>query len=254
MASGRRALVIVVMVVVAVALEAAWLAPATLLGPPVARATGGILQLCDSEGTVWRGRATAAVGTARIPVTWRVEIWPLWRGEARFRLAPPAGGARLPRATIALTGQTVAFDDVDVTLPADAFAAALRKAAVGSLGGDINVNAATLYLAPDSSRGEVRFGWRGARLTFIGSALPLDLGDVRATLVADGRGFSGPVDNAGGDLGLRGQWTLRPAEGLHLALQLTPRRPGQTQLQRALSALGTPDGTGWRIDWKVPLR
>ena len=60
--------------------------------------------------------------------------------------------------------------------------------------------------------------------------------------------------NEGGDLALRGQWTMTASDGLALALLLTPRRADQTDLKRALAAIGTADGDGWRVDWRVPLR
>ena len=84
-------------------------------------------------------------------------------------------------------------------------------------------------------------------------ALPLDLGDVRSTLKADGDVVSGPLGNEGGDLALRGEWKL-DAAGVTLALLLTPRRADQAELKQALAAIGTADGDGWRVDWRVPLR
>jgi len=253
MAPGRRALVLLAMVAIAVAIEAAWLAPATLVGAHVARATGGVLRLSDGEGTVWRGSGNVVAGTARIPVAWHLETWPLLRGVVRLRVTSGTG-APTPRATIAASADTVSLDDVAVTFPAEVFTAALSQAAVVAVAGEVSLNATTVEWTPASSRGEARFGWHSARITFVGSALPLDLGEVRATLTADGRAFSGPVANDGGDLALRGEWAMGPNEDLRLALLLTPRHAGQPEIARALSALGTADGTGWRVDWHVPLR
>ena len=96
--------------------------------------------------------------------------------------------------------------------------------------------------------------WHGARVAFAGSAAPLDLGDVRTLATASGNALSGPVTNDGGDLALRGEWTLRAHDSVQLALHVTPRRPGLADLERALSAFGTADGSGWRIAWRGPLR
>jgi len=253
MAPGRRALVLLAMVAIAVAIEGAWLAPAALIGPHVARMTGGVLRLADAEGTVRRGQGSMVAGAARIPIAWHVEIWPLLRGVVRLQVTSGTG-AETPRATIAASAETVAFHDVDVTIPAAAFAAALGQAVVGSVAGEVNLTAAGVELTPGSSRGEARLDWHAAHITFVGNALPLDLGVVRATLTAGGDALSGSIDNAGGDLALRGEWAMRPEDGLRLALLLTPRRAGQVELAGALSAIGTADGAGWRVDWRVPLR
>ena len=253
MAPGRRALVLFAMVAIAVAIEAAWLAPAALLDPRVARTTGSVLRLAGTEGTVWQGRGNVVAGTARIPIAWRVEIWPLLQGVVRLQVTS-GNGAETPRATIAVSADTLSFHDVDVTFPAEVLAAALGQAGVGSVAGEVNVRAADAELTPGSSRGEARLGWHGARIAFVGGAPPLDLGEVRATLTADGSVFSGPIANDGGDLALRGEWTMRPKDGLRLALLLTPRHAGQAEIARALSAIGTADGAGWRVDWHVPLR
>jgi hypothetical protein len=253
MAPGRRALVLFAMVAIAVAIEAAWLAPAALLGPHVARTTGGVLRLTDAEGTVRHGHGSVVAGTARIPIAWRVEIWPLLRGVVRLQVTSGTG-AETPRATIAASADTVAFHDVDVTIPAAAFAAALGQAAVGLLAGEVNLTAAGVELTPGSSRGDARFAWHAARIAIVGNAAPLDLGEVRATLTAGGDTLSGSIDNDGGDLALRGEWAIRPDDGLRLALLLTPRRAGQAELAGALAAIGTADGTGWRVEWRVPLR
>lgn len=94
----------------------------------------------------------------------------------------------------------------------------------------------------------------GTRVTGVFGAPPLDLGEVRATLTASDDTISGTADNAGGDLALRGDWSFRVEDGLVLALLLTPRRADQTELKQALAAIGTVDGDGWRVDWRVPLR
>jgi len=38
------------------------------------------------------------------------------------------------------------------------------------------------------------------------------------------------------------------------ALLLTPARAGETELKRMLSAIGTAEGAGWRVEWRAPLR
>jgi hypothetical protein len=120
--------------------------------------------------------------------------------------------------------------------------------------GEISLKADDIEWKPDSSRGEARVIWHAARIAFAGSAVPLDLGDVRTEATANGNVFAGPLRNEGGDFALRGEWTMRAHDSVQLALHLTPRRAGPSDLERTLSAIGTVDGNGWRIDWRGPLR
>ena len=73
-------------------------------------------------------------------------------------------------------------------------------------------------------------------------------------VTADGSVLSGPVGNEGGDVALRGEWAMRARDSVGLGLHVTPRRPGLRELERTLSAIGTPEGNGWRIDWRGTLR
>ena len=83
---------------------------------------------------------------------------------------------------------------------------------------------------------------------------PLDLGEVQSTVTARSDGIAGPVTNEGGDVALRGEWSIREGAGLVLALRITPRRAGETELARALAAIATPDGGGYRVEWRMPSR
>jgi len=253
MASGRRAAVIFAMLALAVAIAVASLAPAALLDPRIAVATGHMVRLAEADGTVWNGRGSLVAGTTRIPIAWRVECWPLLRGVLRVQLVSGTG-APTPRATIAVGTDTLALLDVDVTLPAAVFDGTLSPFAVVSVAGEISVKADDIEWKPDSSRGEARVIWHAARIAFAGSAAPLDLGDVRTEATANGSVLSGPLRNEGGDLALRGEWTMRAHDSVQLALHVTPRHSGPSDLARMLSAIGTADGNGWRIDWRGPLR
>jgi len=248
----RRAVALVAAVALAVLVAAAWLAPAALLDSRVARATGDVVRLAAAEGTVWRGRGTIVAATARIPIAWDVDILPLLRGIVRVQVRS-GHGAPTPRATIALHGNAIALHDVDVTLPAAAVAAVLGYAAA-SVTGEVGASADDVELAPGSYRGEARLFWRGARIVGLGDAGPLDLGEVRSMAKAAGDAISGPLANERGNLALHGQWTMTARDGLALALLLTPAPVDQPELKRMLSAIGTAEGAGWRVDWRVPLR
>ena len=249
----RRAAVLFAMLAFAVAIAAAWLAPAALLDTRIAGATGGTVRLAETAGTVWNGRGSLVAMATRVPIAWRIDCWPLLRGVLRVRLMPGTG-ATTPRATIEADFDTLAFHDVDVTLPVQVFGATLAPYGVESVAGEIRLVADAIEWTPGAGRGEARVLWHAARVAFAGSATPLDLGDVRTLLTANGNALSGPVTNEGGDLALRGEWALRAHDSVQLALHVAPRRPGLADLERTLSAIGTADGNGWRIAWHGPLR
>ena len=251
MAPRRRAVVLVAAVALAAIVAAAWLAPATLLDSRVARASGDAVRLAAAEGTLWRGRGTVVAAAARITIAWDVDFGALLQGTVRVEVRSGIG-ASTPRATIALHGDAIALHDVDVTLPAAIVAAFSGYAA--SVAGEVGAIADDFELAPGSYRGEARLVWRGARIDGIGTVGTLDLGEVRSTVKADGNAISGPLANEGGDLALRGRWTMNAEDGVGLALLLTPARADQTELKRMLSAVGTAEGGGWRVDWRAPLR
>ena len=253
MVPGRRAVVLFAMLALAVAIAAAWLAPAVLFDTRIAGATGGMVRLADTDGTVWNGRGNLVVKATRIPIAWRVECWPLLRGVLRVRLASGTGAAT-PHATIEVGADTLALHDVDVTLPAQVFGATLSPFGAEAVAGEISLNADDFEWKPGAGRGEVRILWRAARIAFAGSAAALDLGNVRTLATANGNALSGPVTNDGGDLALRGEWALHAHDSVQLVLHVAPRGPGLADLERTLSAIGTADGSGWRIAWRGPLQ
>jgi hypothetical protein len=250
----RRSLAIAAAVAAVAVIEGIACAPATLLDARLARLTGGVARLADADGTAWRGHGVLAAGSATMPVAWRVAAWPLVRGELHARLAPDAAtGIRSPRADVVISGERVSLRDVELTLPAALPAALGGRMAGWVVAGDLAASAAALDWAPPASRGTAQLVWRSARLVAPGAAAPLDLGDVRVELTADGDRLSGPVANSGGDLDLRGELSLRAADGLRLSLAITPRRP-DAQLVQALAAIGTAEGGAWRVEWRAPLR
>jgi len=253
MAPGRHAVVVIATLAIAVAIAAAWLAPAALLDPHLARATGGALRLADAEGTVRQGRGTVIAGTSRIPITWQVGWRHLLRGAVQVQVKSGTGAAT-PRATITVSADTLDLHDVDVTLPADVIAATLDRTDIGFVDGAINLTADDIELTPESSRGEARLVWRTARIGMAGGVPPMDLGEVRTVLTANGNLISGPLGNEGGDIALRGDWTVQGRKSTRLALHVTPRRSGPSDLERMLSTIGTADGSGWRIEWRGTLQ
>ncbi len=255
MVPGRRAVVLFAMLALAVAIAAAWLAPAALLDTRIAA--------CDRRHGAARGHCTARYGTG-------AGAWSPGRRAFRSPGESTAGpccagccasgwrrgtGAATPRATIAVGTDTLAFHDVDVTLPAQVFGATLSPFGVESVAGEISLKADDIEWTPDAGRGEARVVWRAARVAFAGSAAPLDLGDVRTLVTADGNALSGPVTNE------RRRPRASRRVGVARARQraacvargAAPSRSRRTSSERCPRS-GLPDGNGWRIEWRGPLR
>jgi len=254
-----RPLLIFVALAAAVVLFVVRLIPPTVIDQRLATLTKGAVHLIDTEGTVWDARGVLAAGTARIPLAWRIDPSALVRREIRMHFIRGDGSSSTaPKGEVAIRANAVELSDVDATIPAG-FIGAFIGAGSGSnaaslIGGDIRLDTALLEWAPPASRGDVRLMWRGAWLTAPGSVEPVALGDIAATFSAAGDRISGPVSNTGGDLGVGGTIALTAGGGLQLSLLLTPRRADDRQLARALSMIGAPEGTGWRVEWRLPLR
>jgi len=250
-----RSLLIFAALAATVALFAVKLAPASLADARLAAMTKGSVHLTDAEGTLWDARGIITAGATRIPVAWRIDPWPLLRRELHLHLVRGEGISALsPKGDIAIGRDSVELRDVEATLPAGFFSAAAGSAAASRAGGDVEINASRLEWAPPANRGEVRLRWRGASVMVPGHAQPIELGEITTALSAHGDRLSGPVSNAGGDLGVRGTATLSAGNGVQLSLVLTPRRADDRDLARALSMLGVPDADGWRVEWRWPLR
>ena len=250
----QRPLLLLAALAAAVALFAVRLAPATVVDARVASMTKGTVRVADAAGTIWDAHGILTAGSARIPIAWRIDGWPLLRRELHVHLVRNGGAAGSPAADIAIRRDSVEFRNVEATIPTAVFVAAVGSGATWLVGGDVEINAVQVEWAPPSNRGDARIRWRAAQLTAPGGPDALDLGDITIALSGAGERMSGPVSNAGGDLAVRGDLALAATSGIQLSLVLTPRRADSRELARALSTLGRPEGDGWRIEWRSPLR
>jgi hypothetical protein len=250
----RRTLLIVAALLAAVVLFAVQLAPATLADARISAASNGAAHLIDVEGTLWSGRATLAAGATRTPIAWRIDRWPLLRGELHLHLLRGDGASTaMPKGDIAIGRNSVELRDVDAMVPA-ALVAVIAGSDAALAGGDVSLATAVVEWAPPANRGDARVRWLGASVTVPGSAESTALGDITATLSARGDSLAGPVSNAGGDLAVQGTVTLIARSGAQLSLVLTPRNADDRKLVQALSLIGIPEGSGWRVEWRLPSR
>jgi hypothetical protein len=249
------AIAAVALVLIAVAITA--LAPASLVAPYVERATHGRLAATGVEGTLWRGHGVLGAGDARMPIAWTLDAAPLVTGEMHLRITPIDGVGESPRADITAAQRRITARDVRVSVPARLLQGALTPRTpwrgVWTADGQVAATTPSLEWTPASYDGSLQVDWRHARLTVV-DVLSVDLGDATAALTARGERLEGPVTNVGGDLEVRGDVAVDTRGAASISLLLTPRRPDDAELARALAAIGTPEGTGWRIGWQTRPR
>jgi hypothetical protein len=80
-----RTAIAVAIAVVAFAAALLLEAPASLLDARLASISDGRVRIAHAAGTLWRGSGdlVLAAGGPQRPVAWRIEAWPLLRGELR---------------------------------------------------------------------------------------------------------------------------------------------------------------------------
>jgi len=233
------------------------LAPASLLAARVERATGGTLAAGQVEGTVWRGRGVLAAGGTQLPIAWTLDPEPLLHGELRAHIGPFDGVGRVPRADVLAERDRLSLRDVDLTLPLPLAIEALVGRLAHGVGlvaeGDLTIRSAQLDWVPATVNGDLEIVWRAARFS-LPTYAPIDLGEVTATLVANGERLAGPVRNSSGVMDIGGEITVHPDRSAAISLLLTPRRTDDATLARALATVGTAEGGGWRVNWQTPPR
>jgi len=249
----RRAILIFI-AAVAVAAVVIAVAPASLAGVAVARATNEVLTLAATDGTLWRGRGTLVAGsTLRVPVAWSIDPWPLLRGELHVQLFPSSAAGRSPRAEISARRDALALRGVDVTLPADLVESLAPRSGV-RVTGDVRLTAPSLDWTPVSFGGEARVEWQNALIAL--SADPgIRLGTVTAALSGAGDRLSGRVSNEGGAFDVRGQLTLLANGAPDISITMTPRDGDSPPAQaRTLTLTGGPGATGLNLGLQLGPR
>jgi hypothetical protein len=232
------------------------LAPASLIAGRVETATGGTLKTRNVEGTLWRGRGVLTAGDKQLPIAWTVDPQSLLQGELHAHIGSFDGIDPLPHADVIAGREHIVLRDVDLTLPLPLLTQTLGGRLAQRLGliadGEVTVRSTQLDWLPPAINGDVEVVWRMARLMLPTNA-PLELGDVTAKLSANGQRLTGPLENQGGAMDVRGDVTVNGDRSAAVSLLLTPRADDE-KLTRALSTVGTPEGNGWRVAWQTPPR
>ena len=167
-------------------LAAAVLWPATALAPWVERVSNGHWRLANAEGSLWNGNgillAHSADSTAwhiAQNIRWQLRWGELWRGRLAVESTYDQGNS-----LIALTPDSLAIEQIDVTLPAPMLLV-LLPGALGRYGwaGVIHARGSAFRCAWQnySCVGEIELLWSDAAVAEVPGS---KLGDYRFRLVA----------------------------------------------------------------------
>jgi hypothetical protein len=248
----KRLSLLLLLALVLLGIAIVWLAPATLVGTRIERATGNRLTLSATEGTLWRGRGTVGAGELQLPIAWQVHPSALLRGEVAVSVTPRTSGTPTARGEVTATPNGVRVRNLAVALPASALVAAAIQRPRLDATGMVELTSALFDWPPSAASAPISAMWQGARIGLAGGE-NVGLGDVAATLVpANGR-LTGPLHNTGGDVGIDGDISIDANGGGVVRGVVTPRRLDDARLA-ALQALGTPEGNGVRLEWRWPGR
>ena len=246
----RRLLVAVLVVLLVIAAIAA-LAPASLVDAVIADRTRGQLHLVDAAGTLRSGRGVLSdtSGTLRLPVAWRVGLLPLLHGEVEIAF-DSEGDATRPRGVIARRDGDLIATNLDLRVPAATLRALLPSTAP-SLGGEFHLSSPELKWSDRGPSGRIDIDWSQASVAVADGTIAL--GDVRVAAAPQGPALHGRFDNRGGDVTMRGEFTLGDTTDVSASLAPVPGAP--PEVVRALAALGQPDANGMvRVAWHGRVR
>jgi len=246
-----RVLALVAVALLLLATAMVWQAPATMATNELARASSGALVLADAEGTVWAGRGTFVAGSVRVPVRWRTDPRALLQREIAVAVLPPDSGAVTPRAKAVVGKDQIRLRDMHIVLPAQAVADAVLPRPRLAVSGTIDVASPGFeWPMRASSTGSVAATWHGASIGLAGSP-SVALGEVSANLRAANGHLAGPLTNAGGEFAIDGVLDIAANGAGVVRGVVRPRREGDPRFEM-LRPLGTPEGSGVRMQWQWP--
>jgi general secretion pathway protein N len=230
-------------------------APAGLVDWRIAALTGDRVHVANARGTLWNGSGDLVTSgsTMRRHITWRLEPFPLVRGELRGTLA--GGGEIEHTGNFLFAHDRVELTGFDLALPMEALLrTAGAPALIASAGGDVGVRLDRFVRDGDSLDVALAVKWRNASLPALGASPRVMLGDVHCKLSGSGHEVSGPLANDGGEVEIGGTVTAVAGEAPRVVANIKPRpsleRERASLLAAALSTLGPADGEGRvRIAW-----
>lgn len=244
------------LIVAALVLALAILAPSTLVDNRVEAMTAGRVRITNATGTIWHGAGDLTVPAAnlRLPVVWDIERLPLLRAEVHGTLIEQG---KVP----------VAFDigrdrydvrNLTLSLPANALLRAVGALAVISdAGGRVDIHVERLSKQDEALDGQVEALWLDASLPGPRPDTRIALGDVRIESSGQGGKLVGTITNAGGSVDITGSVAVTASGGASIDAQIRPRDNLDPERSNAIAAtlsmIGRADGTGaYRVARTIP--
>ena len=230
-------------------------APASLADWRLGAMTGDRLHLANASGTLWNGSGdlVAPGSSLQQHIAWRLERWPLLRGEVRGTLATDVDADRV--GSFVVGHDKVELEGFELAMPMEAL---LRAAGApllfASPGGDFGIHIDRFVRDADALDVALAVQWRNASLPGLGPFARVMLGDVHAELSGHGHEVSGPLANTGGEVEIDGVVTAVAGGPPRVEATIRPRagidRERASSLALALSALGPADAEGRvRVAW-----
>ncbi|HEX9276054.1 MAG TPA: type II secretion system protein N [Casimicrobiaceae bacterium] len=243
---------------VLLAITLLFIAPAALLDVRINALSDGRLRIANATGTLWQGSGELVLLPAgtRQPFFWRLDAWPLLRGEIRATIGFGADGTQ--SAMVTYGRDRLEVRDLDVSMPAQGVLLAANPKTPLAVGGSFVLHVERLVQLPEVLDAQLSAEWRDGSLPGLLIDAPISLGDVRIALNGRGIAINGPLRNSGGEVEIDGQLDVGAAGTAGLDATVRPRGNDRERADRiaiALAALGTPDGRGgYRVIWKGTWR
>ena len=244
----------VVVAVIALAAALIFLAPASLLDARLAAISEGRVRIANAEGTLWRGAGDLVLPTAgtRRSVGWRIEAWPLLRGELRGSFTDAASAQ--PIASFDAGGDRFELRGVDFALPMEALLRTLGAPTfLAAAGGEVTVHVERLARGPEALDAQLALQWSNASVPGQRGDR-IELGEVRVQLSGKGREVPGSIANNGGEVAIQGTLGAAADGSARVDVAVTPRegiaRERAAAIGATLGLVGSPDGKGgYRLAW-----
>lgn len=224
-------------------------APASLLGASLKAFTRGVLDLRDTQGTVWRGAAIPVFhsGDGKLvpfeQVRWKVSPASIFLGRIDLDVGQ-GSSSQFSAARVEISRKGIELRHVSFALPAELLEAAHPLLQAMHPQGSLHITSEQLTLAGDTLQGSAAASWLSAGSTF-SSVNPF--GNYQLSLNASGTQVAIALVTISGPLLLDGQGTWSKAKGLTIEAHAKASKENQDALSELLHHLGPEIEPGTRL-------
>ncbi len=209
------------------------LAPSTLMGYVLERASGGQLMLARTQGTLWQGSGIMLLQNAsgiRSLGAYRWNLQP-WQAAMQLQAGNYAPMSLRYRPLLA----RLDIDDLRLDLPAALLEVAVPQLHPYRLQGALQAHADHLQLDVHGMLGQVTIDWLHAAS---GMSPISPLGDYRIILKGDGQRLEASLDTQAGKLLLQAKGHLDPTKGVQISGTARAAAGSEDELNELLHYIG----------------